>query len=198
MKLKKRIGKKIDFTKNYKVGVLMEKALQNNVNIDDAINKAVKVAIREFDKEKKEEQRERILYNTKLLLKNYNNLKSHIDEAVSEVKNLEQDLDIDDLGDIDKEKLYIVSIKKSKAKTLLMIAHIDVALKSLMNKQYRLCSIEKYRALEKYYINNRTYEEIAEELNCSVITAKRWVKEMVKELSINLFGLDGMKLDMVQ
>lgn len=198
MRVKKRIGRRFDFTKNYKVGVLMEKALENNVNIDDAINRAVKVAIREFDKEKKEEQRERVLYNTKLLLKNYNSLKNHIDEAVSDVKSLENDLELENLGDIDKEKLYIISIKKSKAKTLLMIAHIDVALKSLMNKQYRLCSIEKYRALEKYYIDNKTYEEIAEELNCSVITAKRWVKEMVKELSINLFGLDGMKLDMVQ
>ncbi|MHB9921698.1 hypothetical protein CGQ39_12475 [Clostridium botulinum] len=167
----------------------------NTMNIDDVISKATKVAIKEFDKEKRCEQRKKIFHNTKLLLKHYNDLKSHVENAIADVKQLEEG--IDEIGDLERDELYILSIKKSKSKTLIMIAHIDMAMDILKKKQYKLCSIEKYYALEKYYFKEMTFEEVAESLSCGVITARRWVKEMVNELSILLFGIEGMKLDMI-
>lgn len=165
------------------------------INVDETINKAVKQAIKEYDKEKLQEQKKKVFHNTRLLLKHYNDLKSHVENAIDDVKRLENDLE--DLGDLDRDELYILSIKKSKSKTLIMIAHIDMSMEILKQKQYKLCSSEKYEALRNYFIEEKTYEEIAELLNCGVVTARRWVNEMINELSIYLFGIDGLKLDVV-
>lgn len=67
----------------------------------------------------------------------------------------------------------------------------------LKKKQHKLCSPEKYRALEIFYLKEKTYEEVAGELNCGVVTARRWINEMINELSIYLFGIEGLKLDMI-
>ncbi|WP_373845032.1 helix-turn-helix domain-containing protein [Clostridium sp.] len=168
---------------------------RNMVNIDETIKKAAKEAIKEFDKEKREEKRKKVFHNTRLLLKHYNDLVSHVSNAIDDVNKLEQDLE--SIGELDRDELYILSIKKSKSKTLIMIAHIDMAMEILKKKQYKLCSAEKYKALELFYLDEKTYEEVGEILSCSPITARRWINEMVNELSIHLFGLDGLKLDMV-
>lgn len=164
-------------------------------NVDEAIKKATKEAIREYDKEKKLEQKKKVFHNTKLLLKHYNDLKTHVDKAIYDINSLEWDLE--EIGELERDELYILSIRRSKSKTLIMIAHIDMAMEQLKKKQYHLCTIEKYQALESYYFNEETYENIAEKLNCGVITVRRWVNEMINELSILLFGIDGLKLDVI-
>ncbi|UZW13207.1 hypothetical protein OSC52_15325 [Clostridium pasteurianum] len=169
--------------------------MKNNINISDVISKATKAAIKEYDKEKQQEHRKKVFHNTRLLLSHYNDLKNHVNNAIDDVRKLEDDLT--ELGDVDRDELYILSIKRSKTKTLIMIAHIDTAMKALKNKEYKLCSIEKFNALNMFFIEDMTYEEIAEKLNCSIITTRRWVNEMINELSINLFGIDGMKLDLI-
>nr|WP_313884812.1 helix-turn-helix domain-containing protein [Clostridium argentinense] len=171
--------------------------LNSEVNIDEIINKAVKEAIREYDKEKMVERKDKRFHNTRLLLKHYNDLKNHIKNAIDDINQIRDESDYLDILD-DVDELYILSIKRSKTKTLIMLSHIDMALEMLKNKQEKLCSLEKYLALEKYYKDEKSYEDVAEELNCSVITAKRWVKEMTNELSIFLFGIEGMKFDMIQ
>lgn len=169
--------------------------MNQKINIDETIKKATKEAIKEFDKEKREEQRKKVFHNTRLLLSHYNDLRSHVENAIDDVKRLETGLE--ELGDLENDELYILSIKRSKAKTLIMIAHIDTALESLMRKQTKLGEIEKYHALEMYFMNGKTYEEAAARLNCGVVTARRWVTEMINELSINLFGIEGIKLDVI-
>lgn len=168
---------------------------KNNINVEELISKATKEAIKEYDKEKRQEQRKKVFHNTRLLLSHYNDLKSHVKNAISDATRLETDLI--DIGEIDHDELYILSIKKSKTKTLIMIAHIDVAMETLGSKQHKLCSPEKYEALKMFFIDEMTYEKVAEQLSCSVITARRWINEMINELSINLFGIEGMKLDMI-
>lgn len=165
------------------------------VNIEEVINKAAKVAIKEFDKEKRIEQKRKTFHNTKLLLSHYNDLKDHVQNAIDDVNQLEAGLL--DLGDLERDELYILSIKRSKAKTLIMIAHIDMAMETLKQKQIKLCSIEKYNTLKMYFIDEMTYEEIQDKLSCGVNTPRRWVNEMINELSILLFGIDGLKLDSV-
>lgn len=169
--------------------------MKEKVNIDQTINKAVREAIREYDKEKRIEQKKKVFHNTKLLLKHYSDLKSHVDNAIDDVNGLEGNLL--DIGELETDELYVHSIKKSKCRTLAMIAHIDMSMEQLKKKQYKLCSIEKYQALIKYFFEEKTYEKIAEELNCGVATVRRWVNEMINELSVLLFGVDGLKLDAI-
>ncbi len=169
--------------------------MKSNININEVINKATKEAIKEYDKEKKQEQRKKILHNTKLLLSHYNDLKSHVENAISDATNLEADLI--DIEEIERDELYILSIKRSKTKTLIMIAHIDMAMESLKNKEYKLCSPEKYDALKMFYLDEVPYDQIVKQFNCGVNTPRRWINQMINELSILLFGIDGLKLDAV-
>lgn len=164
-------------------------------NIDEAIKKAAKEAIKEFDKEKRQEQKKKVFHNTRLLLKHYNDLKQHVEKAIDDVSRLEGDLT--ELGDLERDELYILSIKRSKSKTLIMIAHIDMAMESLRQKQIKLCSVEKFETLKMFYMDEVPYDEIVRHFNCGVNTPRRWINDMVNELSILLFGIDGLKLDVV-
>lgn len=175
--------------------------MKDRINIDELINKATKEAIREYDREKRQEQKRKVFHNTKLLLSHYNDLKSHVVNAIDDINRLHKhELHESDYIDMERslDELYISSIKKSKTKTLIMIAHIDMALKALEVKQHKLCSLEKYQALKMYYLDEMSYEDIVNHFNCGVNTPRRWMNDMINELSILLFGIEGMKLDMVQ
>lgn len=169
--------------------------MSSKLNTEETINKAVKQAIKEFDKEKRQEQKKKVFHNTKLLLKHYNDLRQHVENAIDDVRRLETDLE--ELGGLEKDELYILSIKRSKSKTLIMIAHIDMAMEVLRQKQIKLCSLEKYETLRMFYIDEVSYEEIVKHFNCGVNTPRRWINDMINELSILLFGIDGLKLDVV-
>lgn len=151
----------------------------------------IKEVIKEIRKEEREKEKKKVYHNTRLLMKNYNSLKEHGDKAIDSIKSFYETIDIKNL---DEDDLYIMSIKRSKTKTIIMIAHIDFALNALKKKQNKLVQSEKYKALEKYYIHEQTYEKIAEELSCSIISVRRWINEMIKELSIFLFGIEGIKI----
>lgn len=120
-------------------------------------------------------------------MKHYNDLKSHIENAISEVTELEENMD-----DICEDEIYILSIKRSKAKSLIMIAHIDESLNLLYKNEVKNGTVEKYLALKKYFIEGKTFECVAEELNCGIITARRWVNEMLNQLGIYLFGIESI------
>lgn len=162
---------------------------ESSINIEDTISKAVKIAIKEYSKEQKEEQKQKVLHNTKLLMKHYNSLKLHADNAVYKA---------DDLMDIeysDEDRVYISSIMRSRLRTMVMVAHIEMALKELKEKKKKEGNFEQYRALELYYIDGHSYEELQGDLNCGKNTPPRWVSIAIKDLSILLFGIDGLKLD---
>lgn len=161
------------------------------MNIDKTIEKAVKIAIKEYDKEKKSIEMKKVFHNTKLLMKHYNDLKLHIDNAVSDLHEIDQDI-LAPMDYYEDDELYILSIRKSKIKTLIMISHIDAALDVLYKNEVRNGTVEKYLALKKLFVDKKTYECIAEELNCSIITVRRWVNEMLKQLGIYLFGVESI------
>ncbi|WP_297429276.1 hypothetical protein [Clostridium sp.] len=162
----------------------------NELNIDETISKAVRAAIKEYDKEQKEEQKQKVLHNTKLLMKHYNSLKLHADNAVYKADNL---IDMEEYDD--EDKVYISSIMRSRLRTMVMVAHIEMAMKELKEKKISEGNFEQYRSLELYYINGHSYDELQRDLNCSKNTPPRWVSIAIKDLSILLFGIDGLKLD---
>lgn len=161
------------------------------IDVEDLIERATYKAIKIYDKEKKIEQKKKVLHNTKLLLKHYNDLRDHADRAIDSINQI--DLSEISIEDMDKDDLYILSIKKSKIKTMLMIENINEAMERLENKQKRLHTIYKYEALTKHYIEGMTLEELQEELRCGKNTPGRWINQMTNELSVMLFGIEGIR-----
>jgi DNA-directed RNA polymerase specialized sigma24 family protein len=170
--------------------------MKERLNINDLITKATKDAIREYDREKRQEQRKKVFQNTRLLLSHYNDLKRHVENAIDDMSKFEAELL--DISELERDELYILSIKKSKAKTLIMIAHIEMAMEMLKKRHIQLGTQERYEALKMFYIEEKTYEEIQEHFNCSKNTPGRWINQTINDLSVFLFGIDGLKLDMVQ
>lgn len=161
----------------------------NQQTADEIIDKAVKKAIREYAKEEKQERKRKALHNTKLLLKNYNKINSSIDEAISEANQLEQDM----IGFDDDEEVYINSIRRSKLKSLIVVAHIEKALTLTKEEYEQKDMLIKYQALYDCLINGVTYEEEAEVLSASTMTVRRWITEVTKVISIRIFGSDGIE-----
>lgn len=78
---------------------------------------SIKEIVRELRKEEREDRKKGVLYNTRLLMKHYNDFKRHINLALSEAKEVNY-LE-EDLSDFEDEELYILSIKKVKQELLL-------------------------------------------------------------------------------
>lgn len=161
------------------------------VKLDEIIERATYKAIKIYEKEKIIDQRKKVLHNTKLLMKHYNDLKEHAESAVETISEI--NFNDCNVVDLDKDDLYILSIKRSKIKTLIMISHIDASLALLEQKQMKLNTIYKYDALEMFYIQEKSYEDIQEKLSCGKNTPARWINQMLNELSILLFGVDGIR-----
>jgi hypothetical protein len=161
----------------------------NQVTADELISKAVKVAIKEYNKEQKADKRAKALHNTKMLLKNYEKIKSSIDEAISEESQLNESLKYDE-----DDGVYINSIRKSKLKSLIIISHIDRALDLTKYEYERKDMLYKYNSLYDCLINGVTFEVEAEALNTSAVTIRRWIAEITKVLSIRIFGCDGVDI----
>ncbi|WP_242852330.1 hypothetical protein [Clostridium butyricum] len=158
------------------------------------IEEIVEITIQKYEKKQKNKIKQKAFRNTKLLMKNYNDFKKHINYSVSDVNDLQKIVDMD-LKENECDELFILSIKQSKTKTLIMTTHIENALDILEDEQKEEGTIEKYRALRMYYIERMSYEKIAEALNTGINTPKRWIKQMLDRLGILLFGVDGIKLD---
>lgn len=154
----------------------------------ELINTAVKQAIREYSKEQKIEKRKKALHNTKLLLKNYNKIKCSVEEAISEANQI----DTDQVIYSDEEEVYINSIRKSKLKSLIVIAHIDKALEVIQEECTSKGIPEKYEAFTSCFFGGMTCEEAAVEYNSSKQSISRWINDITKSISIQLFGIDGI------
>jgi hypothetical protein len=154
---------------------------------NDLISQAVKTAIREYSKEQKVEKKKRALHNTKMLLKNYDKIKSSIDEAISEESQINDSLKYNE-----DDGVYINGIRKSKLKSLIIIAHIDRALEVVKEEYNQNATPEKYDAFISCYMNQMSYDEAAVLYISSKTSISRWVNEVTKEISIQLFGVEGI------
>lgn len=162
-------------------------------SIEEIVKETVAITIKEYEKNLNDRNKRKILYNTKLLLKNYNELKNHSINAI--YKNIDEEV-IDRMNgeevNYSDDKIFIESIKNSKIKTLIIITHIDVALERVKQKHKIKGTIEKYKALELYYIKEKRKDDIAVELNCSTKSVSRWIKEAEEDVAINVFGINTL------
>lgn len=158
------------------------------------VGEIIERTIKEYERKQKSKTQRRAFRNTKLLMESYNDFKKHINYSVSDIEDIQGIVKMD-LQKNDCDQLFILSIKQSKAKTLIMTSHIETSLELLEMEQKREGAIERYQALEMYYIEKKSYEKIAEELNTGKNTPSRWVKQMLDRLGVLLFGVDGIKLE---
>lgn len=160
-----------------------EKTIETN---EKAIREMVKVVMKEYDKEKKIEIRKNIYHNTYVLMKKYNTLKAHV-ENMSDKSEL--DYEMDGLG---MEAIWVLSISKSKVKSIKMVRYIDNALAIVEDTFRKKGAIEEYIAFKMYFLDEEKNEDIAKKLGCSKNMPKRWSDNVLKELSILLWGYEAL------
>ena len=135
-------------------------------------------------------RRQQVLHNTRVLMESYIEMKKHIENAVSEVEQLEKE----EYTTFKKDgSTHLESVRRSKMKTALMIANIDRAMEDL-RKEYDAKGMNyKYEAFYMHYIKGVSYEDIADAQNCGKNTPSRWSKELIRKMSVKLFGIDGIE-----
>jgi hypothetical protein len=197
----------------------MEESRTNNKSI--SYDEAIKIGVREGIKYIKEQEYykttkryDRRLRNTRLLLINYRGLMTHtrIANNSSDKIKTENAIDVlDDIESIDDEEQYIQAISRTRIRTTIMIEHID----KVLNYYKVICNAgEKSKGLYKQVNNKKrryeiikilfidetdndiapTYDEVAEILDITKKTVSRDVQDAIKDLSLLLFGVDGIKL----
>ena len=164
----------------------------NQTTAEEIAVKAAKTAVKEHERQEQRAKRVKIFQNTKKLMENYNRICQSVEEGISDISELESDVDT---GEFTEEEIFINSILKSKLRSIVMIAHIDKCLKLLEEEELRKNTHEKYLAFTYFYLDGMEHEMIGKALNCTDRTSRRWVTELTSILSIYLFGADAIMLD---
>jgi hypothetical protein len=163
----------------------------------------IESGIKEFENQKKlykQKRSERRLRNTRILLENYRSFKLFCNNAVSgaESKVSENAFDIlDSLDDIDNESLFVESISKSVARTIIMVNHII----TMMDIFEEVCKKKKkykyYKVLYYMYIQDENIcnEKIAEKIGQSERQLYNVSNSAIEALSPIMFGIDYLKIN---
>lgn len=157
-----------------------------------------KTTLEFLEKEKlKQEKRkhDRRLRNVKLLLRNYRTFKKHCEDVKLEISEIDEKLELDEL---DTDEFKLQSIRKSKEKTLAMVRFIDKMLavyKVMCEQTGRPEEVRKYDVIIKMYVEKekKTAEEISAMQNVAVRTVFGDIEKACKDLSVLVFGLDGIR-----
>lgn len=156
---------------------------------DEKLEKVAKRAAEGVLKEIRKNDAKKIIHNTFVLMENYADMKKHIETAISESAELKSEKYSFFLS----ESAHLDSIRQSKLKTALMLENIDRAMQELEAEQKQKGENHKFQAFYMHYIEKRTFEDIADILNSGKNSPSRWAKEMIKKMSIKLFGIDGIE-----
>lgn len=135
-------------------------------------------------------KRNRWLHNTKQLMKHYNTLNAHSRKSVATLKRA---FAIEDIFETEESQdINIVSIRRSAAKTHIIMQHVNQMLSTLKNNYEQTGRGRKWRIFEQHFINQKTFKEIAMEESIDERTAYRDTDEVLETLSILLFGIEEL------
>ena len=155
-------------------------------NVEELAKVTAKKALAEFKKEEKKEYKKRIYMNTELLMKNYNKITDQVKFEISESEQIKSE----EVEELDEGAIFIKSIRQSKMRSMVMIAHVDWALECLEKEQKRLGEQQKYAAFKDFYLNEKKQEELMKKYHASDRTLRRWNREMLNKMGVFLFGVD--------
>ena len=170
------------------------------VNIQEI---AVAAAIEALKLQKNDERmriRKNRFHNTELLLKKYLNLIEHFELAQD--KATEEDLQAYNFEESDMEDVIIYAVRRGRIRTLIMVTQVEVSLAVLRTKMIDKGQPEKYAVIDKLYLDpvkslmpwKERVQTIAAELHCGEASVYRWKNDMIEELSVMVFGVDGLRL----
>lgn len=168
-----------------------------------AAEAGAKTAMETLEKERKKEALEmsdRRLRNTKLLLRNYRVFKAHAVNAVYEAESEEDPLQIiQELMMPGKSpNLFVESIKRSVARTVTIVRHIETMLHLYQVYCFQYGSEEderRWRVIEGLYVGNQkiSVAELAEREGVVERTIYKDIDVASERLSALIFGIDGIK-----
>lgn len=162
---------------------------KEGTNTEEMIDAAVKRAIAAMKAQTRQQERGKILYNTRILMESYREMRRHIETAISESAEMQDD----EFQGLKTESAHLESVRRTKLRTALMISNIDRAVAELEKEQEEIGLSYKFNAFKWHYIDGLTFEEVAERLNCGKNSPARWSKDMMRRLSVKLFGIDGIE-----
>lgn len=171
-----------------------------------AAEAGAKAALETLEKEKKKalkSRHDRRLRNTKLLLRNFRMFKEHTENAVFEASQLDESaIDILDMmwEYSNDSELFVESIKKSVARTKIIMTHVIDMLalyETYCTRSNKPEDARRYRVIDKLYISDKpmTVREIATMEGIDDRTVYKDVDAACEKLSALIFGIDGLKTD---
>lgn len=158
---------------------------------------AIEAYRKEAEKER-EENRDKRLYNTKLLLEKYRGLKKYSEDAVYDATQLDDDDELKSIVEAaglgrDSYSMTVDSIRDRVAKTRLIMDHVT---RMLEYYEYRCVSsgkpelIRKWEIIKSLYLDEDelTVQELAEKFHVDERTVYRYHKTAIQDISALLFG----------
>lgn len=161
------------------------------------------LAIREYkraEERSRKERHDRNLRNTKKLMRIYPQLCAHSDSSIAELSDVCDDDALKILVDIMRGKgdteVNVESVRRSRARTRLMIDHINAMLEVYRQEVMRSKKDEvqrSYRVLCAMYLDeeHKDADEIAELENIDRRTVYKDLDRACERLSYYIFGVDA-------
>lgn len=179
--------------------------------LNDAARRGAEAGVSAFmaTAEKQKAARDKRMLNaTKVLLKKYRDFKTMADKALVDADSAEEESDDVSLKEaieslmqfgVDKRELDIVSNQKRVYRTRVLMAHVDVMLEAYRIRCARALNQEeqrRYRVIYALYISEQPMAaaDVAEEEHIGMTTVYDTVNKAINDLSILIFGVDGIKL----
>ncbi|MCL2856187.1 MAG: hypothetical protein FWE19_00485 [Oscillospiraceae bacterium] len=168
-----------------------------------AAKEAAKVAIEMWEERRKRETAQRAdrrLRNTRLLLDNYRSFVAHVNYAVYEVVPTKESaiyiLDLMEVYD-DMDSMVIESIKRTTARTAVIVSHIDEMLKIyrvMCETSKKPEDIRRFRIIRALYIEDEemSIQALSEQESVDIRTVYRDRDIALERLAALFFGIDGM------
>lgn len=183
--------------------------------IEAGVTRGVDLGVKNLIEKSKNRHNEIVdnrLHNTKLLLTNYRKFVNYIDNAIyTDTKKDIDEMNYKDIIDKVDNELYnnkqdndiVFSILKSKKRTEIIIKHIKQMIEVyLKNANLSNDDIEKRIAeeLNTYYIKGNKTPTLDEMSDIFFLTPKqirRDLEKAINEVSILMFGFDGINLEYI-
>ena len=179
--------------------------------LEEAAKKGAAVGISAyFDiAEKQRSKRDKEVLNaTKVLLKKYRDFKTMADKTLVDAESIENESGSYDLVDVinhlmqygvDKRELDIVSNQKRVYRTKALMSHVDVMLEAYKIRCARALNQDeqrRYRVIYGLYIADDpvSTSDMCEEEHIGMTTLYDTVNKAINDLSILIWGVDGIKL----
>ncbi len=158
---------------------------------------ATRTALEIYETERKKEKQQRIrkrLHDTKRLLRNYREIKTHADDAIASLSDISND-DYDFFREmLTADDLDVMAIKRTKARSAIMLAHIDAMLQTYQTACFlskRPEEQRRYRVLEAMCLVDEPLpvKDIADQEGIDTRTVYKDYDAACEKMSALLFGI---------